>query len=55
MKKKTKERIHQEFGRFLRDEMEDTEKLRYVSSERYKKSIDLISKIFKVNKINKKN
>ncbi len=53
MKKKFKESIHQEFGRFLRDEMEDTEKLRYVSSERYKKSINLVAKIFKANRISK--
>ena len=46
-----KESIHQEFGRFLRDEMSDTEKKEYISSERYKKSISLISKIFKKNSI----
>tara|TARA_B100000242_G_C42840124_1_gene390186 strand:+ start:35 stop:205 length:171 start_codon:yes stop_codon:yes gene_type:complete len=53
MKKKIKESIHQEFGRFLRDEMEDNERRIYLSSQRYKKSINLISKIFKKNNINK--
>ena len=49
--KKDKESIHQEFGRFLRDEMSDLERHRYIDSERYKKSISLISKIFKKNSI----
>ena len=46
-----KESIHQEFGRFLRDEMDDIEREKYISSERYKQSISLISKIFKKNSI----
>ena len=46
-----KESIHQEFGRFLRDEMDDTEREKYIISERYKQSISLISEIFKKNSI----
>ena len=46
-----KESIHQEFGRFLRDEMDDIERKKYISSERYRQSISLISKIFKKNSI----
>ena len=46
-----KESIHQEFGRFLRDEMDDNEREKYIISERYKQSISLISKIFKKNSI----
>ncbi len=48
---KKKESMHQEFGRFIRDEMSDLEKQKYVSSERYKRSISLISKIFRKNSI----
>tara|TARA_Y100000766_G_C18466390_1_gene393030 strand:- start:315 stop:473 length:159 start_codon:yes stop_codon:yes gene_type:complete len=51
MKNDLKESIHQEFGRFLRDEMEDIEKKEYINSDRYKKSIKLISKIFRQNSI----
>ena len=46
-----KEIIHQEFGRFLRYEMDDIERAKYISSETYKQSISLISKIFKKNSI----
>ena len=46
-----KESIHQEFGRFLRDEMDDVEREKYIISERYKQSISLISKIFNKNSI----
>ena len=46
-----KESIHQEFGRFLRDEMDDIEREKYIISDRYKQSISLISKIFKKNSI----
>ena len=46
-----KESIHQEFGRFLRDEMDYIERKKYINSERYKQSISLISKIFKKNSI----
>ena len=48
MKKIYKESIHQEFGRFIRDEMDDKEKEIYIKSQRYKKSVSLISKIFKL-------
>ena len=46
-----KESIHQEFGRFIRDEMDDIEREKYIISERYKQSISLISKIFNKNSI----
>ena len=46
-----KESIHQQFGRFLRDEMDDIEREKYICSERYKQSISLIAKIFKKNSI----
>ena len=46
-----KESIHQEFGRFLRNEMDDIEREKYIISERYKQSISLISKIFNKNSI----
>jgi len=49
--KKEQESIHQEFGRILRDEMSDLERKKYIISDRYKKSISLISKIFKKNSI----
>jgi len=45
--KKEQEIINQEFGRFLRDEMSDLERKKYIISDRYKKSISLISKILK--------
>ncbi len=51
MNNKFKESIHQEFGRFIRDEMNDLEKAEYIRSPRYKKSKLLISKIFKKNSI----
>ena len=49
--KKEQESMHQEFGRFLRDEMDDVERKNYINSKRYKQSISLISKIFKKNSI----
>ena len=49
--KKEQESMHQEFGRFLRDEMDDVERKKYINSKRYKQSISLISKIFKKNSI----
>ena len=51
MKKIYKESIHQEFGRFIRDEMDDKEKEIYIKSQRYKKSVSLISKNFKKNSL----
>ena len=49
--KKEQESMHQEFGRFLRDEMDDVERKKYINSKKYKQSISLISKIFKKNSI----
>ena len=51
MARKIKESIHQEFGRFIRDEMDDQERSSYVRSERYKRSIKLVSQIFTKNKL----
>tara|TARA_B100000886_G_scaffold330117_1_gene280228 strand:- start:88 stop:246 length:159 start_codon:yes stop_codon:yes gene_type:complete len=51
MVRKIKESIHQEFGRFIRDEMDDQERSSYVRSERYKRSIKLVSQIFTKNKL----
>ena len=51
MTRKIKESIHQEFGRFIRDEMDDQERSSYVRSERYKRSIKLVSQIFTKNKL----
>ena len=45
--KKEHEIINQEFRRFLRYEMSDLERQKYIFSDRYKKSISLISKILK--------
>tara|TARA_B100000963_G_scaffold228765_1_gene199498 strand:+ start:500 stop:655 length:156 start_codon:yes stop_codon:yes gene_type:complete len=49
--KKEQESMHQEFGRFLRDEMDNVERKKYINSKRYKQSISQISKIFKKNSI----
>ena len=38
-----KESIHQEFERFMRDEMNDQEKKLYLKSENYKKMLNLIT------------
>ena len=51
MSNKFQESIHQEFERFMRDEMDDFEKKSYLKSERYKKSIKLVSQIFTKNKL----
>lgn len=40
-----KESIHQEFERFMRDEMDDSEKKMYLRSKRYKKIIAQFSEI----------
>ena len=40
MKNKEKESIHQEFERFMRDEMDDEEKKKYIKSENYKTMIN---------------
>ncbi len=47
--KKNQESIHQEFGRFIRNEMDDLERANYLKTDRYKKSKELISSIFKKN------
>ena len=38
-----KESIHQEFERFMRDEMDDEEKRLYLKSKNYKKMLNLIT------------
>jgi|TARA_B100000287_G_scaffold238571_1_gene224423 hypothetical protein len=43
MKKKI-ESIHQEFERYMRDEMDDTEKKMYIKSENYKTVLKLLTK-----------
>ncbi len=52
MNRKINESMHQQFGRFIRDEMSDNEKEIYIKSDRYKRSILLLSEIFKKNSIN---
>jgi len=42
---KFQESIHQEFERFMRDEMNDYERRNYIKSERYKTMIKQISEI----------
>tara|TARA_B100000579_G_C22626600_1_gene754491 strand:+ start:69 stop:236 length:168 start_codon:yes stop_codon:yes gene_type:complete len=42
---KSKESIHQEFERFMRDEMDDNERKTYVKSKKYKNMIREISKV----------
>ena len=41
---KNKESIHQEFERFMRDEMDDVEKKRYIKSDNYKTMLNLLTK-----------
>ncbi len=41
---KNKESIHQEFERFMRDEMDDVEKKRYIKSDNYKTMFNLLTK-----------
>ncbi len=38
-----KESIHQEFERFMRDEMDDVEKKIYIKSDNYKKMLNLLT------------
>ena len=52
---KFKESIHQEFERFMRDEMEDNEKKNYTRSKRYKVMIKEISKILIEKSLKKTN
>jgi len=42
-----KETIHQEFERFMRDEMDESEKKDYIKSERYIRFLEKISKTLK--------
>ena len=44
MKYKEKESIHQEFERFMRDEMDDLEKKKYIKSDNYKTILNLLTK-----------
>ena len=44
MTKKTKESIHQQFERYMRDEMDDIEKKEYLKSNRYKSMLQIITK-----------
>ena len=44
MKYKEKESIHQEFERFMRDEMDDIEKKKYLKSNNYKTMLNLLTK-----------
>ena len=41
---KNKESIHQEFERFMRDEMDDIEKKKYIKSDNYKTMFNLLTK-----------
>ena len=43
MKNKEKESIHQEFERFMKDQMNDVEKKRYVKSDNYKTMLNLLT------------
>ena len=43
MEYKGKESIHQEFERFMRDEMDDLEK-KYIKSDNYKTMLELLTK-----------
>ena len=44
MKYREKESIHQEFERFMRDEMDDLEKKKYIKSDNYKTMLNLLTK-----------
>ena len=44
MRDKEKESIHQEFQRFMRDEMDDLEKKKYIKSDNYKTMLNLLTK-----------
>ena len=44
MKYKERESIHQEFERFMRDEMDDLEKKKYIKSDNYKTMLNLLTK-----------
>ena len=44
MEYKENESIHQEFERFMRDEMDDLEKKKYIKSDNYKTMLELLTK-----------
>ena len=44
MNKKNSESVHQEFARYMRDEMDNIEKKSYMKTERYKKLLLNIEK-----------
>ena len=44
MEYKGKESIHQEFEIFMRDEMDDLEKKKYIKSDNYKTMLELLTK-----------
>lgn len=48
-----KESIHQEFERFMRDEMDDIERKNYIGSARYRKMIKKFSEILLENSFKK--
>ena len=52
MNKKKSESVHQEFARYMRDEMDNIEKKSYMKTERYKKLLFNIEKILKDKKGN---
>jgi hypothetical protein len=43
MEYREKESIHQEFERFMRDEMDDLEKKKYIKSDNYKTMLNLLT------------
>lgn len=45
MSSKFEESIHQEFERFMRDEMDDNERIDYIKSERYESMVKNLSEI----------
>lgn len=53
MSNKFQESIHQEFERFMRDEMDDFEKTSYLKSNRYKKMIKECTEILIKKNFNK--
>ena len=48
---KFQESIHQEFERFMRDEMDDIERKNYIESEKYKNMIKRFSEILIENSL----
>ncbi len=51
---KFEESMHQEFERFMRDEMDDSEKNLYLKTQRYKNMINQLSKILIEKSLKKK-